>query len=227
VDETSREFFDEISGDYASAIERCVPRYREMLWAMLYYLPAAWAPGRVLELGCGSGNLSAALCEQFPDASIRLVDFSGKLLRQCERRLAGHRDVCCQQDDFRDLRYPDGSFDLVASSIAIHHLADEEKAELFKRVHRWLSSDGVFTYCDQFAGATEDLYAKHLAKWRECATGLGASKEEWDAWMQHQEAHDFHAPLLAQVVWLREAGFAAVDCPWRFLLWTVLQARKR
>jgi tRNA (cmo5U34)-methyltransferase len=226
VDGTPQEFFDEISGDYASAIERCVPRYREMLWAILYYLPSDWAPAGILELGCGSGNLSAALAKRFPGASIRLVDFSGKLLEQCKSRLAGHADARCQQADFRDLRFPDGSFDLVVSSIAIHHLADAEKADLFKRVHRWLSPGGVFTYSDQFAGATDDLYAKHMAKWQECSKDLGASDEEWNAWMQHQRAHDFHAPLRAQIRWLQDAGFTTVDCPWRYLLWTVLQARK-
>ena len=74
MDGTSRQFFEDISGEYTAAIDRCVPRYREMLWAILHYLPPAWMPDRILELGCGSGNLSELLCRKFPDASIRLVD---------------------------------------------------------------------------------------------------------------------------------------------------------
>lgn len=81
---SSHEFFEEISDEYASAIDRCVPRYQEMLWAVLHYLPAGWTPTRILELGCGSGNLSDRVCRKFPQASVRLVDFSGKLLEQCK-----------------------------------------------------------------------------------------------------------------------------------------------
>ncbi|MHC4400792.1 MAG: hypothetical protein ACYTG0_14040 [Planctomycetota bacterium] len=40
MDESPREFFEEISAGYTAAIDRCVPRYREMLWAILHYLPA-------------------------------------------------------------------------------------------------------------------------------------------------------------------------------------------
>ena len=85
----------------------------------------------------------------------------------------------------------------------------------------------VFTYSDQCAGATSDLHAEHLAKWEERSIGLGASREEWDSWMRHQDVHDFHAPLLAQINWLQDAGFTIVDVPWRFTLWTVIQARKQ
>ncbi len=134
MSESPREFFDYISAEYTAAIDRCVPRYREMLWAILHYLPAGWAPTRILELGCGSGNLSELLCRRFPDASIRLVDFSGKLLEQCRNRLSEFGNVHYQEDDFRSLAFAPGSLDLIVSSISLHHLTHEEKAHLFVKV---------------------------------------------------------------------------------------------
>ena len=56
MDGTSEKFFDDISDDYTAAIERCVPRYREMLHYLFYYLPTGWSPRRILELGCGGGQ---------------------------------------------------------------------------------------------------------------------------------------------------------------------------
>lgn len=223
---SSQEFFDEISDGYSAVIDRCVPRYREMLWAILHYLPAKWAPRRILELGCGSGNLSELLGRRYPQASILLVDFSGRLLDQCRDRLSGRGGVRYQQEDFRSLQFAPRSFDLVTSSISLHHLTHGEKADLFRRVFGWLDDNGIFTYSDQFAGATDDLYAQHMADWRERSEELGATAEEWDIWMRHQDAHDHHAPLVDQVDWLRSAGFVLVDCTWRYILWTVLQARK-
>jgi tRNA (cmo5U34)-methyltransferase len=223
---SSRDFFDDISGEYTAAIDRCVPRYREMLWAILHYLPSGIAPKRILELGCGSGNLSELLCRRFPDASIRLVDFSGQLLQQCQGRLSEFGNVRYQEEDFRSLEFATGSLDLVVSSISLHHLTHEEKVHLFVRVFEWLNNDGVFTYSDQFAGVSDDLYARQIADWKERSKELGASNQEWNTWMEHQDAHDHHATLIDQIEWLRNAGFSAIDCTWRYILWTVLQARK-
>ncbi len=74
---------------------------------------------------------------------------------------------------------------------------------------------------------TDDLYTKQIADWKEQSIRLGASSEEWDTWMEHQAAHDHHATLIDQIGWLRRAGFETIDCTWRYILWTVLQARKR
>ncbi len=227
MDESSRQFFDEISSKYTAAIDRCVPRYREMLWAILHYLPEGWTPTRILELGCGTGNLSELICRRFPDASLRLVDFSGGVLDQCKSRLSEFSDIEYREQDFRNLEYAPNSFDLVVSSISLHHLTHEEKADLFVNVYRWLADGGVFSYSDQFAGVTDDLYAKQMADWKERSRQLGASADEWDEWMEHQDAHDFHATLVDQIEWLQKAGFKSIDCTWRYILWTVLQARKQ
>ena len=58
MEKKAKQFFDSMVGEYDHAIELCVPRYDEMLWAIMYYLPSGWKPQNILELGCGSGNLS-------------------------------------------------------------------------------------------------------------------------------------------------------------------------
>ena len=226
MNDSAHQFFEDISSEYTAAVDRCVPRYREMLWAILHYLPTGWTPSRIMELGCGSGNLSELLCRNFPHASIRLVDFSGKLLDQCRHRLAEYDGVKYQEQDFRKLQFADRSFDLVVSSISIHHLTHSEKSKLFSQTHSWLDDRGVFSFSDQFAGATQDIYSKQMSDWKEASRQLGASSEEWGTWMRHQDAHDHHATLVDQIQWLREAGFGMIDCTWRYILWTVVQARK-
>jgi tRNA (cmo5U34)-methyltransferase len=135
-------------------------------------------------------------------------------------------DVETERNDFEALSFPDGTFDLILSSISLHHLADPDKPPFYARVHRWLGSGGFFAFSDQFAGATKDIHARHIEGWRKASATLGASEEEWKEWMAHQEAHDHHARLHDHLRWLREAGFDWIDCPWRHLLWTVLIAGK-
>lgn len=222
---TPEEFYDRLSPRYGQAILRCVPRYREMLWAILRYLPDELGPRRVLDLGVGSGNLARVVLERFPEAHLTGVDVSNEMLALAREALPPDR-VDLVRRDFRDLDFAAASFDLVVSSISIHHVADDDKRNLFRSVHRLLRPGGVLAYSDQFRGATEEIYAKHVERWREESFALGAAEDEWRTWMDHQDAHDHHAPLVAQIDWLREAGFAEIDCPWRYLLWTVLVARR-
>ncbi len=219
-------FFDSLTDDYTATIERCFPRYREMLWALLDYLPESHAVDSILELGTGTGNLTVLLAEKFPDATITAVDVSGESLNQCRQRLGDDHRLDFQQKDFRNLAYDGESFDLVASSISVHHLTSTEKQQLFRCIHGWLKPQGTFAYVDQHAGATSDLYQRHIDNWHQISSAAGSTDEEWQMWMQHQQQHDHHDSLGDQLRWLNEAGFEIVDCPWRYLLWTVLQARK-
>ena len=153
------------------------------------------------------------------------MDVSAESLQACRGRVDTKR-VTYQQQDFRNLDYAPQSFDLVASSIAVHHLTADEEQSLFGNIYRWLRPGGVFAYGDQHAGATADLYQRHIANWHRISKQAGSSEQEWDMWMQHQRQHDHHDTLGDQMGWLREAGFSIVDCPWRYLLWTVLLAIK-
>lgn len=219
-------FFDQISAEYNAMIARCVPRYEEMLWALFYYLPTDFRPQRILELGCGTGNLSEQIRLHFPEAQLHLTDISPEIIAQCQKRLGPQPEITYEEADFRDLRYPTGSYDLVISSISLHHLPDADKALLFGRIHDWLRPKGIFTYSDQFKGASEELYGQHMARWKEESMRLGSSDAEWQTWMAHQEANDFHATLVQQLTWLQAAGFAEIDVPWRYVLWTVMRAIK-
>lgn len=222
----SSQFFDSISREYTDQIRRCVPRYEEMLWAVLDYLPKNLAPQNILELGCGTGNLTLRLAEEYPDAQLHLADFSAGMIAQCQKRLGPSAKIMPHVQDFRALNFPENSLDLVASTISLHHLADAEKRALFQNIATWLRPGGVIVFSDQFAGKTPEIYTRHLDHWRAAAKQLGATEEEWTAWMEHQSAHDHHSPIADQIDWLKAAGFTDIDCPWRYLLWTVLIAVK-
>ena len=219
-------FFDELIDGYAKTIERCFPRYREMLRALLDYLPRDREVQTILELGCGTGNLSLLLQQKYPEASIWFVDVSGDSLEVCQSRIGTSKQYAFDQHDFRDMQFDAGMFDLVTSSIAIHHLIPEEKQSLFEDINVWLKPDGIFSFADQMAGATDDLYSRHMLNWQTASLGAGSTEEEWTMWMQHQLEHDHHDNLIDHIGWLQAAGFSIVDVTWRYLLWTVMQCRK-
>lgn len=219
-------FFNEVAGQYDATIERCFPRYREMLWAVVDYLPPNRNCNSILELGCGTGNLSAMVHHRFPDAAMTVVDLSGDSLEVCRSQLAGCKQLNCIEADFSKLHFEPESFDLVVSSIAIHHVDAATKQALFHQIFQWLTADGVLCYADQCAGETEDLYRRHIDNWKTISFAAGTDDAEWAMWMKHQLECDFHETLRDQIQWLQQAGFPVIDCPWRYLLWSVIQARK-
>ena len=223
--QTTEEFYDELAKNYNELIVRCAPRYDEMHDMLFYYLPSDFKPSRVLELGCGTGNLTKKLFEHFPNASVTAVDVSAEILAVAERQLAG-RDVTVVNQDFSELNLEVRGFDLVISSIAIHHITDRQKQDLFRKLFDLTVPDGVFTYCDQFRGEDSQIYDDHMQLWHTYARKNGVSDEEWQMWMEHQQEHDYHATLAEQMTWLGQSGFESIDCTWRHVLWTILTSRK-
>jgi tRNA (cmo5U34)-methyltransferase len=117
-------------------------------------------------------------------------------------------------DDYRNLRDA-GSFDLVVSSLSIHHLEDDEKRGLFCRIHDILRDRGVFINIDLVRGPTPDLEEFYCKNWFEKMRRAGASEEEIRAGIERRLAFDKEALLDDQLLWLREAGFTEVDCVYR------------
>jgi len=220
------QFYNTVSKDYNKFIHRAVPRYPEMLWAILQYIPKDLRPKRILELGCGTGNLSELIVKTYPNAEKVLVDISEKIISQCKSRLENSDRIEYCQADINELDFPADSFDLIVSSITIHHLKHHEKELLFRKALNWLTNEGVFTYSDQFAGVTKEIYDNHMNLWHQFVLNSGCNEDEWGMWMKHQDEHDYHATALAQLSWLKKAHFNSIDITWRYLLWTVITARK-
>ncbi len=221
-------FFDSLTSDYTATIERCFPRYREMLWAILEYLPPDRTIRSVLELGCGTGNLTVLIRNAFPDAALTVVDVANESLDECRRRIDGGSGSAVRYvaADFGSVEFDPGEFDLVVSSIAVHHVDAAAKQTLFRDLYGWLADGGVFCYSDQCAGVAADTYSRHMQNWKTIAMQAGSTEEEWEMWMRHQQDCDHHDTLGDQLDWLKQSGFETVDCMWRYLLWSVIQARK-
>jgi len=220
------EFYNNISATYTDLLDRAVPKYREMLGTMFHYLPNDFKPLRILELGCGTGNLTEYIITAYPEAQLTVVDISAEMLAECRSRCKTSTTITYFQSDFNDLAFEANSFDLIISSIAIHHLEDSNKQLLFNKLYSFTKPNGIFTYVDQCKGKTDEIYAKHMAAWKREAFKLGSTQENWETWMDHQERHDYHAPPKDQIQWMENAGFNNIDVLWKNLLWTVFYAEK-
>jgi SAM-dependent methyltransferase len=112
--------YDSLAGAYTAETEDNLVNARYERPAMLE-LAGDVAGRRILDAGCGSGPLFAALRDR--GATVTGFDSSAEMLRLARRRLGASADL--HLADLRDpLPFPDGAFDDVTASLVLHYLRD-------------------------------------------------------------------------------------------------------
>ena len=90
---------------------------------------SAPADAAVLDVGTGPGVLLAELAGRRPDLRLVGIDLSADMVAAAGRNLAGFGDrASVRTADVTDLPFADGEFDLVVSSISLHHWDHPEAA---------------------------------------------------------------------------------------------------
>jgi ubiquinone/menaquinone biosynthesis C-methylase UbiE len=115
---------------------------------------------RVLDIGCGTGNLLRATGKRHRDVELAGVDPDPKMLARAasKTRKAG-LTVRLDRGFAQELAFPDGSFDVVFSSLMLHHLDTSSKDEMLGEVRRVLRPDGVLVLADMTGEAAAQRIA--------------------------------------------------------------------
>lgn len=98
---------------------------------------------RVLEVGCGTGNLwenYAELIDTF--SKLVLTDISKGMMDMVKERYAGRKNIHIQAMDVLDMPFEDNSFDIIVANSMLYHISDVDSA--LENIHRILREDGAF-----------------------------------------------------------------------------------
>ena len=136
----------------------------------------------VLELGTGTGETALRVLTLHPEARWVGVDASEAMLRRARARLP---EADLRLGRIED-ELPEGRFDLVVSTLAVHHLDAAAKRALFRRVAAALRPGGRFVLGDLVVPRPDEE---------------GPIAVDWEM--------DVPSSAADQVAWLEEAGFAA------------------
>jgi tRNA (cmo5U34)-methyltransferase len=217
VSGAATEAFSAHAPEYTALRRRLVPGYDQFYGAVVDVLSLnPQPPRRVLDLGAGTGLLSASVLAAYPDVSLELLDGSEPMIAHAVERLGDAVRAVHVADMSNEL--PDGPFDAIVSALAIHHLSDADKRRLFSRAHAALVPGGVFVNAEQVSGPTDAMTAIYTSIWERDCRALGATDEELDG-ARERMRHDRCADVESQLAWMHQAGFTAADCvykSWRF-----------
>jgi len=97
---------------------------------------------RVLEIGCGTGNVTMRVKRAAPGADVVGTDPDPLALARCQQKSRGLTGIRFERAYAQDLPFADGQFDRVLSSMMLHHLDDDVKAAAAAEIYRVLRPGG-------------------------------------------------------------------------------------
>ena len=215
-------------------------RFIEILKSLYKHFIKTTSQNRVLDLGCGDGLITHELLKIDDSISATLIDGSDHMLEMAKERLdiAGFKNTRFIKISFQELLREDQNdiclpnFDLVFSSLAIHHLTMDEKKSLFDYIYSHLKKGGLFANIDILLSPTEDLEVWYLNLWREWMndkqTSLnidGNCEFTIDKYLEVNH-HKTLSTLTDQLNALIDIGFRDVDCYYKHGIFAMYGGRK-
>ncbi len=101
----------------------------------------------VLDLGCGTGTLTIMIKNAHPSAEVTGMDGDPQVLEIARAKSPG-TDIQWDEGLATALPYPDSVFDMVVTSLVVHHLTTDNKRRAFKQVYRVLKPGGELHVLD-------------------------------------------------------------------------------
>jgi trans-aconitate methyltransferase len=158
---------------------------------------------RILDLGCGDGELTAQLALRVPRGSVLGIDASQGMIDAAAKHATGN--LCLARKDINALDYDD-AFDLIFSNATLHWIRDHRR--LLRNVHRALRRGGVIRFNFAAAGNCSHFFqvirkAMSLPEYRSCFDHFEwpwfmPTLEEYEDLMRRSEFSDIR-------VWLENA----------------------
>lgn len=198
---------------YDTWIRKALPCYDELFSVATDCIPFAFERELdVLDLGAGTGLFSWLILQSYPNARFTLVDIADKMLAIAKKRFAdSERQFSFITGDYRKV-LPKSPSDLIISSLSMHHLNDDEKQQLFKKIYTNLKPGGAFINVDQIKAPSDYFHELYWSTWLKKVRQTGASEQQIQESIQRRKEFDKDSTLEDQLNWLRNAGFERVDC---------------
>jgi ubiquinone/menaquinone biosynthesis C-methylase UbiE len=127
---------------------------------------------RVLEIGCGTGNLTVRAKRAQPGADVIGSDPDPLALKRAQRKVKRLAGIRFEHGYAQRLPYQDGEFDRVLSSMMLHHLDSDAKPTAAAEIFRVLRPGGRLHLVDMGGNMTaHDGLAARLVRHSPHATG--------------------------------------------------------
>ena len=170
-----QELFDAGADQYDQQRRKIIPCFNDFYQTAIDLIPFNSTDSfTFLDLGAGTGLLTAFIISSFPNATVTLMDLSEKMLEKARERFSLNKRVNFLIWDYSHSTLPE-EYDLIVSAMSIHHLSDNEKKSLYQRVFDALKREGAFINADLVKGETDKIEQKYQDTWMNWIRETGLS----------------------------------------------------
>lgn len=145
---------------------------KEKLWkTFLVQSFSNKTPEKILDIGTGTATLAIMMRRTYPHTKITGLDADEKILTIARKKIHEQKsDIDLVTGMSYQLPFPDNHFDIVTSSLMIHHLTDEDKIKTFKEALRVMKAGGEFCIADW--GKPKNTLSRLLFYWVQFLDGF-------------------------------------------------------
>lgn len=216
--------FNENASQYDGQRKKLIPCFDDFYSIAISIAETNIHNPNILDIGAGTGLLSFLILEKFPKANLTLIDLSEKMLDVAKERFKTNPNFTYIMDDYTKYKF-NKKYDVIISSLSIHHLTGDEKKQLYHNIYSNLNENGVFINADQVLGGTPYIESLYKRDWKYKVENSGLSKGEILSAYERTKL-DKMSTLDDQIKWLKEIGFLDVDCVYKYFNFVVLFGRK-
>lgn len=213
-DETVAQVFDDM-------LQRSIPQYSVMRQTT-YELACAFVQPdtSIVDLGCARGEALAPFVARYGSHNRFVgVDVSAPMLDAARERFAGYLSSGVVDIRACDLReaYPPERASVTLCVLTLQFTPIEHRQRILRRIYEHTTSGGALLLVEKILGATADLDTLMVERYYSLKAEHGYTQEQIER--KRLSLEGVLVPVTASwnVELLRQAGFAQVDCYWRWM----------
>lgn len=229
----------EAAEKYAQTADIIIPERKEILSIIARLATDLGSINpKIIDLGCGLGDVTAESLKLKPNADVLMLDFSDEMIRRSSERFRDNKNITAVKRDLNqgilDIT-EDREFDAVVSCFSIHHVEFENRIKLYSDICKLLKEQGLFINGDLFREDSPAIdqweFNNHISSLAiELKEKLG---QEWtfdelklNRLENAQKMGDKPGTLWEMFHDMKAAGFRYVDCLWKSRNLAIMAATK-
>lgn len=216
--------FNAYSQDYDGHRRQFIPCFDVFYQSAVSLLSFDTDTPKILDVGAGTGLLSAFILSKYPKAEITLIDQADSMLKLAQNRFANMKQIRYLVADYTTHPFTE-AYDAIVSALSIHHLDDKQKETFYQKCFSHLKDEGIFVNADQVLSLFPAIEENFIALWHDFVKKSQLPTEALEAYYR-RTAYDKTTPLQTQLDWLLKAGFKQGDCIFKYLNFAVFFANK-